>query len=104
MNYTTYKVTVPSNIKGKVDKDKQAEMLELVISTLSDSFGGATAIPAKGGYKDNSGAIILEDVFEVVTYAKEANHSLLDKLANKIKDFMEQESVMYIIDNQPYFI
>ncbi len=100
----TYSITVPSNIKGKEHLDLQEKMLQKVLASLSNNFGGATAIEGKGGYTTNNGELIIEKVYQVTSFANQANDKLLQLLARYIRLHMRQESVMYTIDGEPVFI
>lgn len=100
----TYTITVPSNIKGKERLDLQDKALNRVLETLSNSFGGATAIAGLGGYKGNDDNLVIEKVYQVTSFADKPDDKLLQLLARYIRLYMKQESVIYTIDGQPVFI
>ena len=60
-------VTVPStvNVGQQASQIMVDAVVDQTLQTLSELFGGATAIPAKGAYVAEDGTLIKEDVIVV---------------------------------------
>lgn len=100
-------ISVPSttNVNEKCDNE---EMVNRVLSRLSDLFGGATATDAIGGWNSAEYGLITERVTIVYSFCKSndfAKHieSVLE-ICETIKKEMKQEAVTLEYNGQVKFI
>lgn len=101
-------VIVPST-RGTDMPLPQAEYRKEVASTvafLSGLFGGATAIPATGGWLSGSD-LVTEDVTVVVSFAKElSDHDIQTVIAHasELKNRLRQEAVSVLVNGGLLFV
>ena len=107
---SSVKVTVPTT----VDVNKPADQalvdsnVDHVLSTLSELFGGATALEGRGAYVANDGSLVTEKVIVVEALCpKQDAHFRADLVMNlgaEICQSMSQESVLVQIDSVAHFV
>ena len=83
-------------------------VVDQTLQTLSELFGGATAIPAKGAYVSEDGVLIKEDVIVVEALCEKQDahfraDSVMD-LGAQICEVMKQECVLVQIDGVAHFV
>lgn len=101
-------IYVPSTVDVDCPCDS-TDMIEHVIGTLSELFGGATATRAKGCWKDTSnGKLIYEDITIVYSYCTSSKaRCFLEEviaLCEHVRDEMRQQAVTLEYNNQIAFI
>ena len=102
-------VTVPSTVNAgqQASQIMVDAVVDQTLQTLSELFGGATAIPAKGAYVAEDGTLIKEDVIVVEALCeKQDAHFRADEvmdLGAQICEVMTQECVLVQIDGIAHF-
>ena len=107
---SSVKVTVPSTVDvGKPASQIMIDsIVDQVLITLSDLFGGATALHGRGAYVSDAGDLITEDVIVVEALCeKQSAHFQADQvmdLGAQICEAMSQECVLVQIDGVAHFV
>ena len=98
---------VPSTVDVNKEVDNTPQ-IELVASSFSEWFGGATASDTLGFWKSPSYGLVREKSTTVFAYCSQddltKNIENVIKLAEKIKEDMSQEAVALEINGEMYFI
>lgn len=103
------RIYVPSTIdvNKKLDQTKIDYYNDLVLKTLSKLFGGATMQEGMGGWLDQKGNIVKENVTIVYSYASTINDEIENQLVQLceilLKD-LSQESIALEINGNMNFI
>jgi hypothetical protein len=83
-------------------------VMDTVLLSVSAEFGGFTAYSATGGWIDDSGKLVIEQVTVIESYTENPNingiNRHLDELASGIARDLNQNSVMFTIDSVAYFV
>jgi hypothetical protein len=92
----------------EIDPEKLRTLREKIARQLSAMFGGCTVTPAIGFYDNKTlAALQLEDVEILCSYSatltRAQAHEVI-KLGELIKSELEQESVMFVIDQKALFV
>src|SRR5689334_17640534 len=102
-------VYVPStqNVNLNLSEDAHKNILDTTIRFLSELYGGATAVTARGAYVTTDGLMVIEMVTVVTAYT---DNSDLAK-QRKVKMFCEfirrslgQEAIAVEVDGEMYFV
>ena len=107
---SSVKVTVPSTVDVGTPASQIMidSVVDQVLITLSDLFGGATAIPGRGAYVSDAGDLITENVIVVEALCeKQSAHFQADQvmdLGAQICEAMDQECVLVQIDGVGHFV
>ena len=100
-------IYVPSTTDVNKPTDNTA-MVNKVMESFSNWFGGCTSTPAVGGWVSNSGALVVENV--TIAYAFCTPESFgkhfeeVMQLATEIRDEMKQEAVTLEYNGQIKFV
>lgn len=96
-------VIVPSTVNVNVpNMELHRKMVSLAMATMSAKYGGATAIPAQGGYMAENGDLVTESVTIVQSWTTQENATgeTVRELAERICEEMSQECVGIEWDGQ----
>ena len=100
-------IYVPSTVYAHVPTDN-SEIVSGLLKTLSEYFGGATAVPGKGAYVTDSGELVTEDVTICYAFVERAKVKIATDVAveeaKRVRDQMRQECVMVEIDGVAHLI
>lgn len=100
-------LTIPTLKQDKTEIENIENVKTFVLIEFSKLFGGATMFKAFGAYQHKNKSIALEKVYKVESFFKELDEVKLGKvfeLALKLKNDLDQESVMLTINDQTTFI
>lgn len=102
-----FSVYVPSTDNVDEHIDNTAEV-ERIIGELSDMFGGATATPAKGGWRCADGKVVVEDVTIVYAFCttEQATDHFMDVygICQRLCQEFHQEAVTLEYNGQVKFV
>lgn len=99
-------------IPSTKDVDKQLPTTEYrkeinqAIVFLSKEFGGATAIPATGGWLSGN-ALVTEDVTIVVSFTEKLSQREIQTViayANELKNRLSQEVISVLVNGKLFFV
>lgn len=100
-------IYVPSTTDANVPTDNAA-MVNKVMESFSNWFGGCTSTPAVGGWVSNSGTLVVENatiVYAFCTPESFGEHfEEVMQLATEIRDEMKQEAVTLEYNGQIKFV
>lgn len=104
----TVAIIVPSKSSKTDDHPCHAAIVRDVAREFSLTFGGATATPGHGYWVDNDGELVEESVTvvesvvpdKVLDYTKDIT---LMEVVRHVKEVMQQDTVMYKINNHTFF-
>lgn len=98
-------------VPGTIDVNKEidnSEHVTLVMSKLSEWFGGATASDARGGWVSPAAGLVVEKVTIIYAFCKEIDlqnrFEDIIQLCSQIRDEMKQEAVTLEVNGQIAFI
>lgn len=77
---------------------QRERVLSLVCRTFSEKFGGATVTDGRGYYVNFDGDLVTEPVTIIETIAESDPSSILDNVAEYVKDTLRQECVLYTVE------
>lgn len=100
-------IYVPSTTDVNAPTDNAA-MVNKVMESFSNWFGGCTSTPAVGGWVSNSGALVVENVTIVYAFCTPESFGEhfeeVMQLATEIRDDMRQEAVTLEYNGQIKFV
>lgn len=100
-------IYVPGTINVNQEMDNSG-YVTLVMSKLSEWFGGATASDARGGWVSPAAGLVIEKVTIIYAFCKEADLQSrfedIIALCGQIRDEMHQEAVTLEVNGQIAFI
>ncbi|MFC6717919.1 hypothetical protein ACFQGT_09785 [Natrialbaceae archaeon GCM10025810] len=79
-------------------KDGAEDVVDEVVIRLSNLFGGATTLPAKGAYVMNDGELVREEVTLVESFHTDMKTADLTQVALQIKDALNEEAVAFEVE------
>lgn len=102
-------VYVPSttNVNVRLDERTALEWENSALTLLSTLFGGATAMPVRGGWVTNEGTLVTENVTIVYAFVNDLTTDSLLKVREfvlRMKVALGQEAVAVEIDGQLLFV
>lgn len=100
---TSISLIIPSKTQSGVKLDLQQNIQTYSIE-MSTIFGGCTSILGKGSYVMSSGVVMFEDVAILHSYTDKTTFKDFINLALQVKKDLNQECVVYTINNVMYFI
>lgn len=105
-NHITITVPGTQGVSSRITKAALSARVNEVIGVLSGMFGGATAVPATGGYMADNGQLVIEPVYNVTAYCTSdslaANREELARVVDFYRNEWQQEAVAYEIDGVLY--
>jgi len=104
--FTAVSITIPSKDREGCELGGIREhMLRFAQSSFIEFFGGYTTTEGMGGwYSERYGAEMQERVSIVTAYSTgEVGYVVVQRLAERIKAELEQDSVMFTIGDQLHF-
>lgn len=100
-------IYVPSTTNVNEPTDNAA-MVNKVMESFSNWFGGCTSTPAVGGWVSNSGTLVVESVTIVYAFCTPESFGEhfeeVMQLATEIRDEMKQEAVTLEYNGQVKFV
>lgn len=100
-------IYVPSTTNVNKPTDNAA-MVNKVMESFSNWFGGCTSTPAVGGWVSNSGTLVVENVTIVYAFCTPESFGEhfeeVMQLATEIRDEMKQEAVTLEYNGQIKFV
>lgn len=103
-------VYVPSTTDTSVKESEQVikERMAKVLEKLSKEFGGASAQPIIGGWVDNNGNLVQEDIYFVYSFVTQENENraktLLIEIAKGMKEDYSQEAILLEFSGEAFLI
>ena len=102
-------IIVPTTIDVDIDAGKNVilEKVEETLKFMSRTFGGATAVKAKGGYVSDNGTLVKEKVTKVYSFAEQITENELVKVlayCDQLKQELSQECIGLEINGAFYLI
>lgn len=99
-----FKIYFPSKDKNgkQIPSSDHRNTLEWVQRKLIEDFGGFTLYHASGYWKGKD--IVIEDVLIFEVFTDEVTETYLRTIASIIKKELNQDSVMFAINNMAYFV
>ena len=92
--------------KGHNGRDGQNAQ-DLVVERFVEMFGGCTVSGKQRGFwMSDRGKMLEEDVRVIEAYSELIGnpHPPLVELATRVKNMLAQESVLYTVDTEPFFV
>lgn len=93
-----------TQVKREMDVAEHDRWVRAAMRTLSELFGGATAMPAIGAWLAADGELVTEGVTIVYAFARELDTAPVFEFARRIKAALEQEAVAVEIDGTLFFV
>ncbi len=97
------KITVPSNIQGKVNKPLHDTIVSQIALDLTKNYGGCTTTASTGYYHSQSQGLILETVTVIACayhdYQYDDMQASIKAYVALIKEQMKQESIIVQHEN-----
>ena len=97
-------IPATNDVNKAADNTREVESCAKLLSEL---FGGATIIPARGAWVSDEHGLVLENTTIVYAFADNIADENLDKICtfmDYIRDSMKQECVSLEVDNRLYFL
>lgn len=100
-----YTILIPTNTLGRLAPRSLVDaILVEVKQAMAAAFGGYTETVGSGGYVSQSGDLVEEVIYQIESFATEANDGLVIGLAEMVKTKLRQESVMVKIGKEVRFL
>ena len=102
-------VYVPStqNVNLNLSDDAHKNILDSTIRFMSELYGGATAVTARGAYVTTDGLMVVETVTVVTAYTDKpdlAKQRRVKLFCQSIRRSLGQEAVAVEVDGEMYFV
>ncbi len=81
-----------------INASQRERVLSLVCRTFSEKFGGATVTEGRGYYVNFDGNLVTEPVTIIETITDSDPSSILDNIADYVKETLRQECVLYTVE------
>lgn len=102
-----YTVIIPTKDRyGETIKEGlRKAVFEDTIRAIIEETGGVTTIEGEGHWVNEIGRLISEPVTKIETYSEKEHFSVtLEVIANRVKEQLNQESVMYTVGGKGKFV
>ena len=106
MFHVHYSVTVPTTLFDQpAPRDLVKSVRDAIHAAFVDAFGGSTESQAIGRYRSGvTNNIIMEPVYRIEAWATERNDSILEDAVELVKRELQQEGVLYEINDLRAYI
>ncbi len=96
-----------TSVDRELTTEEHRSRVGAALQVLSSVFGGATALPAQGGWVTKQGKLVREPVTIVFSYAPSLSIGQLQtvrQFALGLKDELGQECVTVVVDGEMFLI
>lgn len=97
------KITVPSNIQGRVNKPLHDSIVSQIALDLTENYGGCTTTASTGYYSSHSQGLVLETVTVIACayhdYQYDDMQASIQTYVTLIREKMLQESIIVQHEN-----
>lgn len=101
----SYLILIPTTIYNRIAPAAMVDALRAEVkAALAGAFGGYTETIGTGGYLAATGELIEERVYQIEASYDVPDEALIERLAERIKAELQQESVMVKVDGLARFI
>lgn len=102
-------VYVPStqNVNLRLSADAHKNVLDTTLRFMSELYGGATAVEARGAWVSSDGMLVIETVTVVTSYTDSddlAKQRRVKLYCEHIRHILGQEAIAVEIDNEMFFV
>ena len=89
------------------DNEYSTRTLRLVTEGLAYMFGGVTVREGYGAWLDNDGVLVYNKVWTAETYVQDDDRATVGwqvhELSAEAANILNEDTVMYTLDDKPYF-
>lgn len=102
-------VYVPStqNVNLKLAADAHKNILDSTLRFMSQLYGGATAVEARGAWVSDDGLLVIETVTVITSYTDKpdvAKQRRVRMWCEQIKHTLGQEAIAVEVDGEMFFV